>query len=178
MSARLTATPPAWPVFSALTPTKVASSPIPEVYYGWLFTNGTYTSGGTTTGFHYESIPFGDGPLVYNLGVTTGPQQPEITVGSALWIMVAAMFYVAGAGLAHATGWVPARLTGASVPTRQHQGASRWPAARETYAALWLPRSTRVQITATATAVGVASTALTAQAKYSRRLAQAWERPR
>ena len=84
------------PAFASLTPTKAASSPISELYYGWMFTTGGYTAG-STAGYTYETTPFGDGPVVWNANVTSGAQKPAITAPSATYVAVAAIFYLAPA---------------------------------------------------------------------------------
>lgn len=82
------------PSFPSLTPTKNGITPIPEAYYGWLFSNGTI-AGVTTPGYSSESNPFFDGQLTFSTTVTTGVQSPAFTAGSGLWVAMAAIFYVA-----------------------------------------------------------------------------------
>jgi hypothetical protein len=83
------------PTFPSLTPTKNGITPIAEVYYGWLFSQGT-VGGVTTSGYSSEANPFFDGQLTFSTTVTTGTQSPAFTATSALWSAVAAIFYVVG----------------------------------------------------------------------------------
>jgi len=84
------------PTMSSLTPSSGGN----ELYWGWTFSNGSVSSGGTS-GFTYSSNQFGDGLVMENTTVS-GTTQPALTAASgALWTSVAALFYPTGGGTLH-----------------------------------------------------------------------------